>query len=267
MDAAKVYATLTEISRVQAELQAAHRAPPSHDERLAVAKAQLDHAGEQFRRQPFRIPSPAAVASALMGAMMALAPASAIEAVEKAIKATPPGLDTATKVARIAACEAKISSLARSLTPDDLRKLRREKDEGHTHLRALRSRMDELQQVIDRRQLAIAEYRDDRAELRRPRRRASDELMGMGMGALPDLGRIERVPPDFSAPERDIAWRAADQWLREAEHELAADIATLDEVRERYRVTADDWRRCCLWVEQFEKLTPVLPAAPLQGGR
>jgi hypothetical protein len=254
MDAAKVYDTLTEISRVQAELETTRRAPPSHDERLAVAKAQLDRAGEQFRRQPFRIPStsPAAVASAVMGAMQALAPASAIEAVEKAIKASPAGLDSATRAARIAACEAKINSLIRSLGPDDLRQMRREKDEGHTHLRALRSRIDELQQRIDRRQLAMQDYREDREKLRRPPRRINY-----------DDGR----PPQLMREERDIAGQGADAWLREAERELAADIRTLDEVRERYQVTADDWRRCCLNVEQLEKLTPVLPASPVEGIR
>jgi hypothetical protein len=50
-----------------------------------------------------------------MGAMQALAPASALEAVEKAIKAGP-ALDSETRAARIAACEAKIGALILSLS-------------------------------------------------------------------------------------------------------------------------------------------------------
>jgi hypothetical protein len=252
MDMAKVTDALEEITRLQAEVEAARRAPPSQDERLAVAKVQLDHAGEQFRQQPFRISSssPSAVASALMGAMQALAPASALEAVEKAIRAGPPGLDTATKVARIAAAEAKISTLVRSLSSDDLRQMTRERDQHHTHLRALRSGIDELQQACDRRTQAMADFAEGREELRQPPRRVS----------------YDGQPPDLSRTERDIAGQAADAWLREAERELAADIRTLGEVRARYTFTAGDWRRCCLWVEQLERLLPVLPA-PQQGMR
>jgi hypothetical protein len=47
MGAAKVYDALSEITRLEGELAATRRAPSSHDERLAVAKAQFARAGEQ----------------------------------------------------------------------------------------------------------------------------------------------------------------------------------------------------------------------------
>jgi len=245
-DAAKISDTLQEITRVQGELAAARRAPPSHEEQSALARAQLERAGDQFQRQPFRVThGPAAYATALLGAMMHLVPMAAVEAVEKAIKAGPPGLDRETRAARISACESKIAELIDTLSQDDLRQMRREKDERFTVMRSQAARREELQQQVDRRALAIETYRQEREVLRRRSRRVAY------MGDQPQLTR----------DERDVAGEAADQWLREAERDLAADIRTLDQVQQRHRSAAGDWRRCCLWVEQLEKLLPVLPAA------
>lgn len=251
MDAAKVCDTLHEITRVEGELAATRRAPPSHDEQIARARAALDHAGEMFRAQPFRVATsgPASIQAAIAGAMMGLAPASAIEAVEKAIKSSPQGLDGNSRAARIAACEAKIGTLIRSFSFDDLRQMRRQKDEAFVYMRGLAARRDELRAVIERRTRAIHDYCENREELR----------------DVPSRDAYEVRPPRLNRTARDTAALASDQWLRAAERELAAEWQTINETLERYGIAADDWRRLCLVVEQLEKMLPGLPA-PLEEG-
>ena len=150
MDAGRLLTTLDEISRLQAELAGARDALPSHDERLAAARGQLDRAAESFQQKPFRVANagPAAITALVMGAMMALAPASAIELVEKHIRSGPPGLDRHTRNSRIAAAESKIAGLVRSLSYDDLRQMRRIRDEAFVLLKSLTYRRTELQQGV-----------------------------------------------------------------------------------------------------------------------
>jgi hypothetical protein len=246
MEADLVWEKLNEITRIEGELAAARRAPPSHAEQLAAAKARLKAAGEQFKARPFRVgsASPAAFATALLGMAQEIAPASALELIERQIKSLPEGLDRKTRQARIAACEAKIAELVRSLSHDDLRQTRRKKDEAHAFMRSLTARRDEVRALIAARAAAIAEYAKGREELRRPPRR--DAYFGNPQ----QLGRAERA----------VAGEAADGWLTEAQAELAADQRTMAEIERSYGTAAFDWRMFCQWVEQLEKLLPVLPA-------